>query len=232
MINWVLLLLMTNISFGDQPLRVVVLDTGLNVDDEKYTEMLCKDYQAIDFTTEGVNDINGHGTQIVETIKDYAKNSPYCLTILKYYTENNSGPENLKNVVKALTWISWIKPTFVNISGGGSDWSDDEFTLIRKASTTKFIVAVGNDEINLDEECNYYPACYRLKNIYRVGALNNSGNKAKYSNFGSIVDFWQIGEHGNMSGTSIATAVQTGKLIYEETHRSCIVNPQPNYCYR
>lgn len=238
MIKWFILLLLSNAALAKEPLRVVILDTGLDIEDVRFNKLLCKDYQGLDFTNEGLEDVEDHGTHVTGIIKKYAKDSNYCLTIIKYYAKGSKTTR--KALIQALTWIHWIKPAYVNFSSGGRDWYDEEFKLIKETPETKFIVAVGNDTTNLDKVCDYYPACYPLKNIYRVGSLNRDGTKARSSNFGSIVNFWQIGEHvlstvpndreDYMSGTSMATAVQTGKMIYEETHNSYAFNPKSKSC--
>jgi subtilisin family serine protease len=208
--------------------RVVIIDTGLDVEDPRFKDILCKDVQALDFTGEGVVDKIGHGTHVAGIIKEYAKDSNYCLTIIKYYTEENSGKQNLSNVIEALKWVHLTKPKIVNFSGGGETWDNDEYEYIKNTPETTFILAAGNKRHNLDEDCDYYPACNRLKNIIRVGSLQEDGKRAYTSNFGKIVTAWEIGTNvkstlpdgrtGFKSGTSQATAKITGKFIYEIFH--------------
>lgn len=238
MIKWFIILLLSTDCMAKEPLRVVVLDTGLNIEDPRFNSLLCKDTQAIDFTNESINDFDGHGTHVAGIIKENAKNSKYCFTIIKYFSNNKVRTK--RALTNALMWIHWVKPALVNFSSGGPNWNDDEFRLIKTTPETKFIVAVGNDGNNLDDECNYYPACYPLKNIYKVGSLNKNGKKTSTTNFGKTVKYWEIGENvkstlpngeeGYMSGTSMAAAVKTGKMIYDETRVSCTFNSNSSNC--
>jgi subtilisin family serine protease len=219
--KWFLLLtLITSICYGDStnsPKRLIILDTGLNLEDPRFSKLLCEDYPGFDVTETTIVDTNGHGTHVAGTIKQYAKDANYCITIIKYYLDSNSGEQNLENVIKALTWINYVKPAFVNFSAGGPVRNDKEYELIKSTPETKYIVAAGNYNENLDKECNYYPACYKLNNIYRVGSLNASGTVSSSSNYGTFINFWQIGENvkstlpndqeGYMSGTSMAAAI-------------------------
>ncbi len=215
MVKWFFLLLLSTSCFAtEMRSRVVVLDTGLSLEDPRFSELLCQDYPGIDFTEEGIKDIHGHGTHVTGIIKQFAKDSQYCLTILKYYSTKQSNKDSLKAIVSSLKFISWLKPKVVNWSGGGETWNDDEYYYIKNTPETTFVVAVGNDNANLDEHCNYYPACYKLPNIIRIGSLKQDGKiKADSSNFGNIVNFFEIGEnilstlpigYGTMSGTSLS----------------------------
>lgn len=220
--------------------RVVILDTGLNLEDTRFKSLLCEDVPGVDFTGEGIEDVHGHGTHVTGIIKQFAKDSAYCITIIKYYKRTTTEAEQRKTLFSAYKTISSLKPTWVNFSGGGPSWNDDEYTVIKNNPKTIFIVAVGNDNVNLDEKCNYYPACYKLPNIIRVGSLAKTGAVSDSTNFGTIVDTYEIGENvlstlpdgrtGYMSGTSMSTATKTGKIIYEKSHPSCPFNSNSPGC--
>lgn len=214
MMKWIILLLLSTSCLAETRDRVIILDTGLNLEDPRFKTLLCEDFPGVDFSGEGIKDINGHGTHVAGIIKQFAKDSKYCFTIIKYYIEGRPGKENLKAIISSMKLINYLKPAFVNWSGGGETWNDEEFYYIKNTPNTKFIVAVGNNSVNLDEKCNYYPACYKLPNIIRVGSLRENGKIADSSNFGKFVDAWEIGvnvwstlpndSNGFMSGTSLS----------------------------
>ena len=210
-------------SFANATTRVVVLDTGLNLADPRFSQVLCKDGH-MDFTGRGIEDTNGHGTHVAGLIKTYAKDANYCLIIVKYYTDRSA----LANYLPALEYAVSLHPDFINISGGGPGWDDREYAAVceAKANHTKFVVAAGND--NSIDNTDYYPAGYREDNIVVVGALESDGyNRARYSNYGSVVTAWEIGQvtstlpngEGMMKGTSQATAIHMGKMLNKKGTR-------------
>lgn len=209
---------------GGSLVRVGVIDTGLDLKDPRFSKVLCSSGHK-DLTGEGITDRHGHGTHIAGLIMKYAGNSGYCLVIIKYYSSKAAGPLNGKRFIEAIEASSNLN--FVNISGGGSEFNEGEYLAIKNAPNTRFIVAAGNGGKSLDlPQYYYYPASYRLSNITVVGALSFNGtDRYEVSNFGSIVKAWEVGENvvslragGGLlinSGTSMATAIHTGKLVSE-----------------
>jgi subtilisin family serine protease len=221
----VTLLLSTN-SFATT--LVAVIDTGLDLKDPRLSQHLCKSGHQ-DFTGEGIKDTNGHGTHVVGLIEKYAKNADYCLYILKFWSKQNDDETNVNNYLKALDYaVNILKVRVVNISSGGRDDNEIERSIIIGHSAITFIVAAGNTGVNLDTRGNeYYPASYGFSNMRVVGS--SCDMMSSFSNFGTVVGYWQCGENvtstlpndstGQMHGTSQSTAIETGKYIYE-THFS------------
>lgn len=208
--------------------RVVVLDTGLNLTDPRFTPYLCKDGHK-DFTGHGIEDSLGHGTHIVGNIIHYAKDADYCLIIVKFYHDFRSDDSIYSN---AFQYATSLNPSIINFSGGGGDFKEWEYLSIQMLSGITWMVAAGNNHTNLDENCNFFPACYQINNVISVGNLNKNLTIAKASNYGKHVKQWEIGDkvystlpclsfetkdkcNGYMSGTSMATSTATGKLIYQ-----------------
>lgn len=213
---WLFLFLSKMANSTPSIAKVAIVDTGLDLMDKRFTSLLCG---AKDFTGEGIVDKIGHGTHVAGLIKQYAENSSYCLIILKYYSLRG---ENGLAFTTALQEAINMGASIINISGGGDNPAMLEYQIIKNNPNVIFVSAAGNDNKNLDKEV-YYPASYNLFNILVVGSLNRNGFKASSSNYGSIVKKWEIGEdvvsaapggfQGVMSGTSVATAIATGKLI-------------------
>lgn len=208
--------------------RVVVLDTGLNLSDARFTPYLCKEGHK-DFTGHGIFDAEGHGTHIVGNIIRHAKHADYCLIIVKFYHDFRTEAETY---YQAFQYAVSLNPSIVNFSGGGNEAKEWEKHTIEFIKDTTWVVAAGNDQSNLDLSCNFYPACYLFNNVISVGNLNKNLTVAKHSNYGKVIKHWEIGEdvysslpcfpfetkdkcNGYMSGTSMATATATGKLIYQ-----------------
>lgn len=203
------------IARSKSTLRVAVIDTGVRKDifvDKKKNGICKKGHK--DLTGKGLYDTNGHGTNVSGLINRYARGIKYCQVIIKYYQENVPGSLNLLRLKQGLKYAIEQKVDMINISGGGPTPNLEEKLLIKKAldQGIEIVAAAGNDKINLDKDCNYYPACYDRR-IHVVGVIP----KVK-GNYGEVVDFYEEGfvriAHGIMlSGSSQATASYTGKLV-------------------
>ena len=218
----IILLLFLTIPCQAKMLKIAVLDTGLDLNDPRFKNVLCKTGHK-DFTGEGIDDKVGHGTHIVGLIKQYAENSKYCILIFKYFKEsllNNSKyiiasyKEAIKNNVK-----------IINMSGGGNNYLEQEENIIKQNPKIIFNVAAGNDGKDIDE-VPYYPATFKYKNVIAIGNLNKDGKtRNESSNYGSDVKTWEIGtnvlstlpngKEGKLTGTSMSAAIHAGKLIKE-----------------
>lgn len=224
--KWLLLLSFIPFCAATQKtLKIAVIDTGLDLNDPRFKDILCP-YGHEDFTGKGLNDNVGHGTHVVGLIKQYAEDSVYCLVILKYFDANNRN-EIGSPYINALLALKKNNIDVVNLSSGGKTASPMERSIIKENSDITFIIAAGNDGSDLDKDCSYYPACYNLSNIITVGNLNGQLPNDT-SNYGNRVMFWEQGtnvvstlpdnKEGEYTGTSMACAVHTGKLIKERYH--------------
>ncbi len=195
------------------------MDTGLDLKDPRFASALCPTGHK-DFTGTGIVDRNGHGTHVAGLIKQYAGDSGYCLLIYKYYDHDTIlGEEDHAFEWEVTAFSQAIKDgaDVVNFSGGGTMHSLLEYNTMRRATDTIFVVAAGNNGQDLDTKGNeFYPASYRLPNTLAVGNLG-----AKSSNYAPWL-VWEVGENvlstvpgglRYLSGTSMATAIRTGKLV-------------------
>ena len=206
-------------------IKIAIVDTGLDLKDPRFKDVLCSEGHK-DFTGEGIQDTVGHGTHVAGLTKEYAKSSNYCFTIYKFYSIKNS---SLDRYVQALKTALESDNHLINSSAGGTTSDITEKAVIARHPKKTIIASAGNDNINLDKNCTYYPVCYGLSNVLSVGSYIAPGIKSPTSNYGEIVPmYWEIGENvlstlpnnktGRMSGTSMAAAIYTGKLIYASSH--------------
>lgn len=219
----------------DKPIRIAIVDTGFGFKSKGQEARLCK-YGHKDFTEEQkfsdpTNDklkvpldINGHGTNIVGIIEGYAKEAHinYCIVVLKYYTRD--GMHNLRNTINAFNYASDMRIDYINYSAGGTEPSNSEKSAVKRFLNGGgiLIVSAGNDGTNLDLY-GYFPAQYDKRTIV-VGSLNKRGSRLLSSNYGTIVNRWEIGidviGYGiSMSGTSQAAASATGKIVSQNTNK-------------
>lgn len=216
-----LYLLLFSLSVQAQ-LKVALIDTGLDLTDKRFTSILCKEGHK-DFTNTGLDDNEGHGTFMAGLIKKNAKDSDYCLIIIKWF--NTFKKPNSSRWKEIVAYATSLNPNIINMSFEGPRFSKNEENAIKNHPNIVFVAAAGNDGQNLDIPDNYvFPACYNIPNIIVVGN-GTQEIRSSTSNYGKIVKVWINGDNiistvpGGFndiySGTSISTAIETGRLIYE-----------------
>ena len=173
-------------------------------------------------------DENGHGTHVAGLINSTAGIGNYCIVAIKFYDPSATGWANLGSILKAVQYAINIKVDFINISGGGPEFNLKERNLILKALNNKITVvtAAGNENDDLDKECNYFPACYDPR-IIMVGNLRTtslieswsangleiasvnvrvrSTERTPSSNYGNRVTRWEI-------GTNVLSTLPGGRM--------------------
>lgn len=187
-----------------------------------------------------LNDNHGHGTHIAGIIGAEAGNnkgiigiSPHVsLMVLKYFDPKVPNTDNLKNTIASIRYAVKMGAHIINYSGGGTDYSQDEFEAVEQAEKkgVLFVAAAGNERSNSDQH-HYYPADYSLKNIISVTAIDPTTEVLSSSNYGTLtVDIAAPGQnilsclpqnsYGLMTGTSQATAFVTGAAALVMSHKN------------
>lgn len=215
-----------------KPIVIAVLDTGFGYKGKGVAAKLCKyghkdfsvDQQTVPFdTVDAVPlDLHSHGTNVVGLIERQLEGSkvPYCFVIVKYFSEKQTGAQNLRAEVAAFEHITNIHAQIMNYSGGGPESAQTEYCALKKFTDGGGILvsAAGNEHSDIDRSDGYYyPAKYSLKNIVIVGNKTDNGLRVPSSNYGKDV-IWETGldqeVYGiKMTGTSQATAITTGKIV-------------------
>ncbi len=187
-----------------------------------------------------LTDNHGHGTHIAGIIGAEAGNgkgiigiSPnVSLMVLKYFDPKVPNTDNLKNTIASIRYAVKMGAHIINYSGGGTDYSQDEFEAVELAEKkgVLFVAAAGNERSNSDQH-HYYPADYSLKNIISVTAIDPTTEVLSSSNYGVLtVDIAAPGQnilsclpqnsYGLMTGTSQATAFVTGAASLVMSHKN------------
>lgn len=176
-----------------------------------------------------IQDNHGHGTHIAGIIGAEGGNGigitgvapKVSLMVLKYFDPKSSS-DNLINTIKAFDYAVKMNAHVINYSGGGLQYSRDEFLALKRAEQKGILVvaAAGNERSNSDFN-KYYPADYDLDNIISVTALDPSLRVLSSSNYGvktvhiaapgeNIYSTWPGGGYQTQTGTSQATAFVSG----------------------
>lgn len=198
--------------------RIAVLDSGYNSSNVNYN--LCN--EQYNFTYESIEDQSLHGEVVNTIIGDNLKGLDYCIIPIKVFHGHTGNKTDyyLSGLEQALN----IRPDILNISAGATDTAKPiEKYLITKMLDKGIIIvaAAGNENTNLDNGCNYMPACID-KRIITVGWLNNNGQRNIMSNYGSYVKVWKLGNYTyhnlatnkyyNTRGTSMAAPVAAAEI--------------------
>lgn len=234
------------IEEGSKNVVVAVIDTGIDPNHEDLKNNLWKDPvtggYGWDFVENKPNpkDDHGHGTHVSGILgatlnsKTGVSGVAHKVSIMavRYYSERNTGAENLRNSIKALNWAIDHGAKIINYSGGGPEYSKEEFEAIKKARDKGILIvaAAGNEHQNADLPQNYYyPCAYKMENIICVAAINIRNELLPSSNYGkkmvdvvapgeNILSTTPGGKYSYMTGTSQATAFVTGLAALMLSH--------------
>lgn len=227
------ILIMSTFCLG-RDIKVAVIDTGVDVNHPALKNKLWTDSKAPlthgwDFSNSGtIKDQVGHGTHIASIIAsdDEKGNTPHVkLLILKYYDTKDQKKDPLQSSVQALQKALDENVDIVNYSGGGREFSTEEFKIIEKMNNQGILVvaAAGNESSDIEAK-PFYPASYHLPNIISVSAIDSAGTPVPSSNHGSQSihiaavgkKVWAAlpeGRFGALTGTSQATAQVTKSVV-------------------
>ncbi len=211
-------------------IKIAVIDTGLIKGE--LLPYLCKEGHKSFVGTDPFIDSEGHGTFIVDIISQYINPSKQCLLIINYFHSEFSREDNGITLTKSINYAIEQNVKYINISSSGPDPIDAERKAIETAlkQHIRVVVSAGNNGTDLSKHCISYPSCYPIRdyNFFIVGALNNLGSRISTSNYNGPVNQYEKGltvcaeNIKNLdyktcrTGTSVSTAVFTGKLVNKE----------------
>lgn len=204
-------------------MKIAVIDTGFDFNGKwSIQPKLCATGHK-DFTGTGLQDSHGHGTHVAGLIASYSREADYCLIILKFFDPREIKADTLKSSSKALEYAISQKVDIINYSAGGTAFDYAEAKAVKNALNAGITVvaAAGNEYSHLDKKA-YYPALYDAR-VVVVGAVTETLARLPASNYGPQVDVFENGSnvvslapnssYVRMSGTSMATAIHTGKIV-------------------
>lgn len=222
-----------SLNVSAKTLTIAVIDTGFDMSstwtNAKANKLakpkICKfgHYDFVENTTT-ITDKHGHGTHIAGLIAQGNEDIGYCLVIMNYYSPKKDA-DNMASLLRAYRRAIDIKVDVINMSGGGTEYSEKECSLIKEAldSNIEVVAAAGNEKSDLDDK-PFYPALCdpRVKvvmNVYKDGTRVPSSNYSTekydlYNMLGSnIMSLAPNNSYALMTGTSQATAQLTSKIV-------------------
>jgi len=225
------------ITGGEENIIIAVLDTGVDLEHQDIKEKLIEGYNAFDGSNNAA-DQHGHGTHVAGVAAALTNNLrgiagvSWHNPIMPVKVLDEQGQGSLFEISSGIRWAVDHGAKVINMSLGDSEHSPMLYDAIRYAHERDvvLIAAAGNDNVSQP----MYPAGY--EEVLSVAAVNQSLDKAIFSNYGSHIDVTAPGEHipslfpNNhyvyMSGTSMAAPHVAGMAGLIRSVRPDLTNEQ------
>ena len=214
---------------------IAVIDTGIDYNHREFKGRIRAGYDFVDGDSIA-EDANGHGTHVAGTIAA-AKDGhgitgvAHDATIMPIRVLDQNGAGYLSDVIRGIRWATNNGADVINLSLGGSGYSQAMADAIRHASRrgTVVVMAAGNAGGASPE----YPAAHAIEHGIAVGAVQRDGRIANFSNrAGSqpldyvtapgvdITSTLPGNRYGRYSGTSMAAPHVAGVAGLLKSHNS------------
>ena len=216
---------------------IAVVDTGIDYHHREFKGRIGAGYDFVDGDSIA-EDANGHGTHVAGTIAA-AKDGrgitgvAHDATIMPIRVLDEDGAGYLSDVIRGVRWATNNGADVINLSLGGTGYSQAMADAIRHASRrgTVVVMAAGNEGGASPE----YPAAHAVEHGIAVGAVQRDGRLANFSNrAGSqpldyvtapgvgITSTLPGNRYGRYSGTSMATPHVAGVAGLLKSHNSTL----------
>lgn len=166
---------------------VAVVDTG--VDASHYwlsSRVLSNGYDFV-WYDDDPDDEDGHGTHVAGIITDCTLGMDDVVKIMPVRVLDENGEGWMSDIADGILYAADNGASVINLSLGGPD-SDYVDSAVNSAISKKAVVvcAAGNEYKNIDADGGTCPA--HIENAVTVGAINNRGTYAYFSNYGKKLD--------------------------------------------
>ena len=166
----------------------------------------------------------GKNKEYLSILGNNSNISIMSLVVMDKYEEYT----DIKNIVNAILYAEENGAKICNISLAIYE-NYSELKDVMEKSNMLFVVAAGNDGMNISETDKCYPSLYKLDNVISVADIRCDGKLSKTSNYGNYVDIAAPGtdilsiygdkEYTFKSGTSFSAAIVTAcaALLYSKS---------------
>jgi subtilisin family serine protease len=206
------------------PVTVAILDTGVNSNHVDLKDNIVPGWDFAD-DKQNTNDLVGHGTHVAGIVAGQNNNGIGITGIakgskimpIKVLDDEGNGDD--ANIVEGIKYATDHGAQVISMSLGGPGSSEALQDAINYATNhgVSVVVAAGNENGPIDTPGN-------CKGVITVGAVDRSGKRAEYSNFGPKLDVVAPGSdilstfvggkgpsgYTYFSGTSMATPFVSG----------------------
>ncbi len=186
-----------DLSTGSSLVTVAVIDSGIASGHPDLSGNLVTGYDFVnnDSTPE---DLNDHGTHVAGAISAIGNNATgvvgvsWNIKIMPLRALGADGSGTTANIASAVTYAAQHGANIINMSLGGSGYSQTLYDALATARTAGVLVviAAGNGGLdgvgdNNDGGTHTYPCDYDLDNIICVAATDQNDLLASFSNYGT-----------------------------------------------
>jgi subtilisin len=207
-------------TMGEE-VKVAVLDTGIDPD---HPDLETAIIGTKDFTGDGIEDENGHGTHCAGIIGarfnevGFVGAAPKSELLIGKVLAND-GRGSLSWIADGIDWAVEQGAHIISLSLGGPSSSNRLFQAIHTAlAKGVFVICAAGNEGSLFQNSIGYPG--RYGGVITVAAHDTNGNRSGFSSRGGEIDvmapgsnIWSTykhGEYAELSGTSMATPFVAG----------------------
>jgi subtilisin family serine protease len=207
-------------TMGDG-VKVAVLDTGIDINHRDLENAII---DTEDFTGDGVEDFNGHGTHCAGIIGARLNDVGFVgvapkSQLLAGKVLGNDGRGDLSRIAEGIDWAVQKGAHIISMSLGGTVSSNILFKAIHMALTNGvFVICAAGNEGSLFQNSIGYPG--RYGSVITVASHDRNGNRSGFSSSGGEIDImapgsniwstYKNGGYAELSGTSMATPFIAG----------------------